>query len=306
MKKSILFILLIAVVSMFNSCETPPMEAAQDAYDYDAIIPEVLGGVDGPSIAIQTFTADFTIGYYRGGSTWNWSVEDAVIESVSEDTRVATVRFADFPADGIATITVSETTMGGITSDPASIDVTVQKYCPLTNGEADLVGSWQGTDAVTDGYTEGLSQVVTAVDGGKLMITGLGVDWMTNFWGEEIIDGGTVELIVNEDGTVEIEEQYYITTVYDGEEQDPYTIRGSGSWDNCGGYPSLIIEYEMNNFDTDWGAWTYENGYSTDPIFTATLTLDPEGLKSAVLSKSLKSISEESFEMVRKNKLSSR
>lgn len=159
------------------------------------------------------------------------------------------------------------------------------EFCPLENGAADLVGVWKGTDATTI-YTSGNAQVETYLDGESLMITGLGFEWMTDFWGEEIIDGGTAELTVNGNGTVEIEEQYYMTTIYDGAEQDPYTIRGAGKWTNCGEYPTLIIEYEMNNYDTDWGAWTFANGYSSDEIFTATLTLDPAGLKSVIVKKS--------------------
>ena len=166
-----------------------------------------------------------------------------------------------------------------------SYDLKRIEFCPLENGAADLVGTWKGTDAVTI-YTDGASQVVTAMEGGKLMVTGMGIDWMNNFWGESVIAGGTVEIVVNGNGTVEIPEQYYITTVYDGAEQDPYTIRGSGKWTNCGAYPTMTIEYEMNNYGTDWGAWTFANGYSSDPIFIATLTLDPAGLKSAVVLKS--------------------
>ncbi|MGM0377903.1 MAG: hypothetical protein ACQEQ0_14120, partial [Bacteroidota bacterium] len=123
------------------------MEVAQEAYDYNAIVPKVLGEIEGPDVAIQTFTAQYTIGYHRGGSTWNWSADEATVVSVSEDTRVATVEFGTYPSDGYATVTVTETTMGGITSEPVSKDVKVAKYCPLPNGVNDLEGSWAGTDA---------------------------------------------------------------------------------------------------------------------------------------------------------------
>jgi hypothetical protein len=243
MKKNVLFTLLIlAVVAMFNSCTTPPIEAAQEAYDYNAIVPKVLGGVKGPTIAIQTFTADYTIGYYRGGSTWNWSATDANVKSVSADTRVATIEFAQYPASGKAKVTVTETTMGGKTSEPVSFDVTVKKYCPLPNGVANLVGSWTGTDGQGD-YTFD-SQITTVVSGTKLAVTGMSVGFINEFWGETIIDGGTFMMTLNVDGTVDIPRQFIYTTEYEGDPYD-YEIKGSGTWDNCGSAPKLLINYDI-------------------------------------------------------------
>lgn len=239
MKRNILFtIIILVVVAVVNSCTTPPMEAAQDAYDYNAIIPKVLGKINGPTIAIQTFTADYTVGYYRGGSTWNWSSTDATVKSVSEDTHKVTIEFAEYPADGHATVTVTETTMGGITSDPVSLEVEVKKYCPLTNGVADLVGSWSGDDA---GYE---SEVTTSVSGTSLEVSGLSVGMITGWWGEVILEGGSFLMTVNEDGTVNIPRQYIYTTEYDGAPYR-YEIIGNGTWDNCTATPSLLITYDI-------------------------------------------------------------
>lgn len=244
MKKNILFtILFTAVAAMINSCTTPPIEAAQEAYDYNAIIPKVLGSIQGPATAIQTFTGNYTIGYYRGGSTWNWSATDATVKSVSADTRVATIEFAQFPASGKAKVTVTETTMGGKTSEPVSIEVTVKKYCPLPGGIAGLVGSWTGTDGQGADYTFE-SQITTAVSGTKLAVTGMSVGFINEFWGEEIIEGGTFMMTWKEDGTVDIPRQYIYTTEYEGEPYD-YEIKGSGNWDNCGSSPKLLINYDI-------------------------------------------------------------
>ena len=49
---------------MFNSCTTPPIEAAQEAYDYNAITPKVLNGVQGAAVAYQTTSTTYTINYY--------------------------------------------------------------------------------------------------------------------------------------------------------------------------------------------------------------------------------------------------
>jgi len=278
MKKSIFFILLVAVVSVFNSCTTPPIEAAQEAYDYDAIIPAVIGGVSGPAIAIQTFTADYTIGYYRGGSTWNWSATDATVLSVSDDTRTATIQFSNYPDDGTATVTVTETTMGGITSDAASKEVTVQKYCALENGVSDMVGSWSGTDA----YYESI--ITMAVSGTDLAVTGISVGFIQDWWAETVTAGGTVTMIVNEDGTVEIERQYIYTTDYEG---DPYRyeIEGEGTWDNCGDSPSMIIDYDIYYEGDEAGlAETYSSYLGGIPYLTATIELDNSSKSAEVVA----------------------
>jgi hypothetical protein len=143
-----------------------------------------------------------------------------------------------------------------------------------TIGISELVGTWSGLDAETP-YTTGQSYVETELVGDKLMIYGLGFDWITNFWGEVVVDGGTVELEVYDGGDVVIKKQYYITTLYGGNEEDPYTIVGTGRWNNCGEYPTLVINYELNNYDVNWGAWCYARGYISTPTFRATITLDP-------------------------------
>lgn len=275
MKNRILFaIILLLVATMYNSCTTPPIEAAQDAYDYNAIIPKVLDGVQGPDIAIQTFTADFTIDYYRGGSTWEWSATDATVKSVSDDTRTATIEFNTFPADSFATVTVAETTMGGITSEPVSKEVRVKKYCPLVNGVNDLVGSWSGTDA-TDGSDPYPSVITTEVSGSDLLVSGLSKGFIEGWWGETITEGGTCTMTINEDGTLDIPRQYIYTTDYEG---DPYRyeVEGSGTWDNCGASPALIINYDIYyEGDADGLAATYGPDYLGGITqLTANITLD--------------------------------
>lgn len=262
-------IVLALVVSLFNSCETPPIEAAQEAYDYNKIQPKVLG-VTGPSIVIQTFTGEFTLNYHRGGSTWNWSAENATVESVSEDTRVATLRFNEYPADGTATITVTETTMGGLTSEPVSVEVTVQKYCPLQNGVADLAGHWTGTG--TDGYP---ADITTVVSGSDLEVSGLSEDFIQDWWGEKILEGGSFKMTVNVDGTMTIPRQYIYTTEWDGAPYR-YEIEGSGTWDNCGATPSMTIEYDIYyEGDPDGLGATYGPGYFDGiTFFTVNIQMD--------------------------------
>jgi hypothetical protein len=70
------------------------------------------------------------------------------------------------------------------------------------------------------------------------------VGFITEFWGEAIIDGGTFMMTWNVDGTVDIPRQYIYTTEYKGDPYD-YEIKGSGTWDNCGSAPKLLINYDI-------------------------------------------------------------
>jgi hypothetical protein len=81
---------------------------------------------------VQTQVADVKVTYHRGGSTWSWTAEGATIQSVSADTKSATVLFDQSPASGKASVTVRETTMGGITSEPLTTQVTIEPFCVLS------------------------------------------------------------------------------------------------------------------------------------------------------------------------------
>ncbi len=271
MKKTIikLSFIVVSLMLMISSCTKTPIEEAQDAYDYNAIIPKVLG-MSGASVAIQTFTSDFTITYYRGGSTWNWSAEGATVSSVSDDSRIATIEFTN---DGTATVTVTETTAGGKTSEPVSMDVTVMKYCPLTNGVADMVGAWAGTDGQGDDYT--FESIITSeVSGTSLALTGISEGFINGFWGEGVIAGGTILATINIDGTVDVPRQFLYTTEYEGDPYD-YEIEGSGTWDNCGSTPSLLINYDVYYAGEDVGLAEDYAAYLNDiPYLTANIAID--------------------------------
>ena len=256
MKKSIFFtILLLGVVTMFNSCTTPPIEAAQEAYDYNAITPKVLNGIQGTAVAFQTTSATYTINYYRGGSTWNWSAEGATVSSVSEDTRTATITY---PNAGTAKIIVTETTAGGVTSDPAVLDVTVNAFCPWTAD--DYVGTWTGTETVGTGDPANITVNISKVDDNTISIDasadgtpGLLQSVYTG-WGETFQAGfgldGDIHLDLGlGDGTISL-----VTGAYWGQTLPgpyDYWYTGSGNWDGC--TSSITLSFQMHWDQADFG-----------------------------------------------------
>jgi hypothetical protein len=255
-------------VFLFVSCGKTYIEENQDKYSASDVVPVVLG-VTGTTLALQTFSYTFEPSYIRAGSTWSWSATDATISSVSADTREATVLFNVLPASDTALISVSETTSGGVTSNALVVKIKVKQFCPLTNGTADLEGSWSGEDAWYDSE-------ITMADGDatSIQVTGFNAGFIFDWWGEEIIEGGTVTMTVNNDGTVVIPKQYLFTTLYDG---DPYRyeIDGAGIWDNCGDSPFMSIDYSVYyEGEDECYAAPYSPTYLPNPYFTADITLD--------------------------------
>jgi hypothetical protein len=255
MKNKIFFaIALLMVVSLFDSCTTPPMEAAQEAYNYDAIVPKVLNGIQGTAVAFQTTTADYTIDYYRGGSTWNWSAEGATVKSVSEDSRTATI---EYPTDGTAKITVTETTQGGVTSDPATLDVTVNAFCPWTAD--DFVGTWVGVESVGGDDNEDITFVITKIDANTISINadqdgypGL-LQSVYKGWGETFQAGFGLEGDIHVtlglgDGSLSLNPGEYWGQTLPGPYD--YWYVGSGNWDGCAS--SISLNFEMHWDDADF------------------------------------------------------
>ncbi|HOO98362.1 MAG TPA: hypothetical protein PLV06_12910 [Bacteroidales bacterium] len=280
MKNKILygFALVLISVGLLTSCETD-MEKAQEAYDASQVVPKIMGAT-GPGIALQTFSYQYKVTYSRAGSTWDWTVTGGTIESVSSDTKTITVLYSAIPANDTALISVTETTVGGVTSPSYTLKTHVKPYCPLTNGVADLVGTWTGDDAWYE------SLITTEANG----TTGLKVshmnEWfMQDWWGEEITAGGTIEMTVNIDGTVVIPRQYIFTTLYDGDPYD-YEIDGSGTWDNCGASPAMVIIYNVYyEGENECFAAPYSPTYLPTTYFTADIELDVTKSKQSVASR---------------------
>lgn len=268
-KLTVMVTSLALIALLFSACEKTHMEKAQDAYDASMVVPKVLG-TTGTALALQTFTYDYSLNYFRAGSTWNWSAVDAVVKTVSADTRTASVLFDKLPVSGKAQIKVTETTAGGTISPEMVIEVTVNPFCPLeTSG---FVGSWTGTDGGDGGETYP-SAVTTTLDGTKILVDGLNTGFMDGFWEESIVLGGTCLMTVNPDGTLTIPEQFFCDT----ETSLGYKIKGTGTWDNCGATPTLIINYDIWFPDDDfWIAEHYGASYfEGKKILTANLSLVP-------------------------------
>jgi len=265
MKKNIIARLafLQVAVMLFPACGETYIEENQNAYTAQDVVPLILG-TSGPSLVLQTFVYDFKVTYARSGSEWNWSSSDATVQSVSADTRTATILFDNLPASGKAVIKVSETTAGGLTSPEKDIEVTVKQFCPLPNGAGSLVGSWSGDDAYYDGA------VITATSSSSTILNMSGISelFIEDWWGETVIDGGTIAVTVNNDGTLTIPRQYIYTTDWEGDPYD-YEIEGTGLYDFCPDDPTIYLQYDIYYAGDDTGlAETYAAYFPNAYLFS--------------------------------------
>lgn len=152
-------------------------------------------------------------------------------------------------------------------------------------GETQPLTKWYGTD------TEFIypSEVTTklACDS-SILITGLAVGWMVDFWGETIISQNDLKIIINEvAGTVTIPSQEYITTSYKGAVQKPYSIEGSGTYNKSGAFPTMTITYILVQDKVNIPQFCFDNKYMTTNNFVAKLTQDPTGLKSTIIRNNI-------------------
>ncbi|MDX9948045.1 MAG: hypothetical protein RBS38_11830 [Bacteroidales bacterium] len=256
MKNKILIRLtsLLVAISLFAACEPTAMEKAQDAYDASMVVPAVLSTA-GPSLVLQTFTYDFGVSYFRAGSTWNWTATDATVQSVSPDTRTATIQFNTLPASGKAYVNVTETTVGGKTSDPKAIEVTVKPFCPVVR--ADLIGTWDivetgdkprtTTVEVAEGAEDDQIVVKVGAEGIPGLLGQVFIDWGEAFQAT-VEPYGDITLTLNlNDGTVSVPFTYWGQTVPGPWD---YWYFGSGTWDGCGATPKITLDLNLD-YDGD-------------------------------------------------------
>ena len=130
--------------------------------------------------------------------------------------------------------------------------------------------TWFGTDATYDSE-------VTTVSGCDLLMSMLGNGWMSDWWGELIVEGGTLTYTIDESGNVTIPLQYYCTTTYNGAVQPDYSIQGSGTLDESGEYPVMTLHYDFLQAGTWIGAYCYENYGWEQNGFDAVITTESSG-----------------------------
>ena len=116
---------------------------------------------------------------------------------------------------------------------------------------ANFVGSWTGETSY--GYE---TQMVTTLNmAGQLEVTGIGVGFMENDWGEVIVDMQSLVMDVDlATGDFTIAETYYMETTYNGVPQSLYYLSGTGTISGtC--TPLFDLVYDFVQDGTSYTEW---------------------------------------------------
>lgn len=247
---NLLSVMLLGMLVMFSSCEE------KDDYDYNAIEPIITAIVGAPMVAAHG-VAEFPTRYHvahRGGSTFNWTVSSPAGNSIIvKDTIFESIAYITFPQSSDtteATITVVETTMGGMVSPAFSRTIVLTPFCPYNM--ADFEGNWTGTSPAND---DPLIATKTA-NLNELVIKGLA--GFVNFsWGENWVKGdGSALLKFSCGGVIEIPPQW----IGDSDYPDVYGIIGGGTYDSAN--ETISLSYEV------FYSWTGSTGTSAGTFET--------------------------------------
>jgi hypothetical protein len=282
MKRNAFFILLILSVFWSTSCND--QIAGTEFINYaafDTNVPTI--------IVIKGTSTDTDINVYAtqsSGVDRDFDVEVVAASTTANAesyTVPATITIPANSTKGTMTVTASDNNLGEamvtLTLKISSIDediiigtnaitLKVQKFCPFVMD--DFVGTWPGTDGIPVGSHNRVSQVVISdPTATTVQVTGLNFGWITVKWGETIIDGGTVTMTVNSNGTTSIPDQYCFTTDYGGTSYE-YWIKGTGIFSNCGATPTLIINYVIY-YKADGFTLPIDQYGSNYPYFVANL-----------------------------------
>ncbi len=218
---------MIGFVILLGSCEE------KDDYNFSDIEP-VIFSITGPGTVAAHGLTDFPYRYHvphRGGSTFNWSVTtllgaSATIVQDDKYPSIAHITFAQSSVEDVATISVTETTMGGKTSPVFTRDITLTPFCP------EDMEPWAGTWVSDNGLDhDELEVTIPPQTLNTLVIDGL-LGWLVEIgWEENWIpdEGGEGKTVIEFDcgNTINLAEQLLGTTF----EWGPYWISGEGTYD---------------------------------------------------------------------------
>jgi hypothetical protein len=257
---NILSLIMIGFVYLLGSCEE------KDDYNFSDIEP-VIFSITGPSPVPAHGLTDFPFRYHvphRGGSTFEWSVSSILGRSATivlddEYSSIAYITFDQSSVEDLATISVTETTMGGKKSPVFTRDIVLDPFCPYDMDE--LVGEWTGTSGAHDPVLT----ASTTINLNQLAWEGLA--GFVNFsWGENWTSGGGIAIMDFSCGdVVTIPNQKIGETDY----PDVYRMEGEGTFDPE--TKTITLTYEV----------FYADGAASAGEFTTVLTKD--GIKSVVV-----------------------
>ncbi|HEY5510844.1 MAG TPA: hypothetical protein VIK10_07435 [Prolixibacteraceae bacterium] len=250
MKKLTTLLLLIFSLLAFNNCSdevtgTKDINYVSFEVNSPTIIVEKNKSTDAKVhlYATQTTGSDRTFGV--------GVIAASTTVAAAAYTVPATVTIPANSNDGTLTVTVSDNSLSnapvtlGLKVTPTTdvfignnASLKIQKHCTLNIDQ--FVGKYTG-NTPSDGPTR---VVVSKNSSGNLQITGIGVGWMTGYWGEDIVTMATLPMVVDlATGNFTIALAPYMTTTWGGDPQPGYSLSATGTLNACEG--KMYLYYKL-------------------------------------------------------------
>jgi hypothetical protein len=248
--------LLLMFIIAFSACKKSDIEKANDEYDFNSVVP-VIYQITGPTttaasgLALVTYSAT-----PRGGSTFKWeTIGHGAAINVLDPSNKVEIKWNQSDVDIEAKIKCIETTLGGISSEPAYLDVLLTKFKPMTFDE--FLGEWSGTEVDEAGVEYPINITFVAGpdpntilfpvsdDGIPALMSGLYIGWGEAFQ-PEIDPGGNLYATINlNSGAIDFNCQYFGQTLPGPWD---YWFSGEGTWE--GFNKSMTINFGLQFDDS--------------------------------------------------------
>ena len=276
MKRIAFLSLIILSAFVFNSCKDEI--AGTEFLNYVSL------EVNMPTVIVeQGSSTDVEVHLYAtkassSDRTFTIEVVDGLTTANSESYTVpANVTIPANATSAAINVTVADNNLG---EDPVTLgfkvagaddiltgnnaSLTIQKHCTLDIN--DFVGTYTGE---TEGGW-GATQVVTSLDNnGNLQITGIGVAFLTGYWGEVITSMETLPVNLDpESGDFTIDLAPYITTTYNGDPQATYYLVATGNLNACSGKMYLYYDFVQE------GVGSYVEYFGDQAYFTEIISVE--------------------------------
>lgn len=269
MKKHLL--LFVATLGLLTSCEEDlvvyDVENGQTLAQFSAnsaTVPTPEEGAETSVTVLVTTVSDqdrqINVSVNQEASTASadqYSVSALTIPAGSyEGTVNISANFDALPEQGSTFLVLD---LDGVGSGEAltekdSFTVEFFRKCPIV--PAELVGSWSGPGSWSEHF-DYTTEIETMWIDGELYMNGLAFQWFQGWWGEVIVTNEPVKVDIDvETGEITIEEQFYITSTWNGAPQPAYNLKATGQILNACEktmviYPVLV----QNGEDIDGTAW---------------------------------------------------
>jgi hypothetical protein len=245
MKKIIYKIpVLLFLVAVLVGCESDPViydsENAQALAQFSSSSLSIGTPEDGASaeaeVTVSTVSSQdreiqVEVDPSSSATTDQFSVSNLVIPAGSYSGKITiTSNYDALPENGSANLVLNlvDIAGSGAVVEKGTLKVELFRECAIVL--SDFVGKWQGQGSWGDtslGYTTEVETFLN--EDGDLMINGLAFQWFTGWWGEVIVTNEAVKMDINaETGEITIDEQFYITSTWDGEPQPTYYLKATG------------------------------------------------------------------------------